>query len=131
MKPSATLPLQPATRDEDLIEQARPGHGIPSQDPDLAAQFPLGAEGAEREANSVLAGGGLVGGTAIGATVGLAVGGPVGVVLGGTLGAVAGTLGGLAAGTIMNDGDPSADPLPSDSGSAPKNRPAITGGAKV
>ena len=26
-------------RDPDLIEQAKPGHGVPSQDPDPAAQI--------------------------------------------------------------------------------------------
>ena len=91
--------------DEDLAEQARPGHGIPSQDPNPAAQIALEPEEAEREANSVMAGGAVVGGAAIGATIGVAVGGPVGVVVGGTLGAVAGALGGLAAGSLRNPGD--------------------------
>lgn len=97
---SPTLPV-----DKDLAEQARPGHGIPSQDPDPAAQVALSPEEAEREAKSVMTGGGMVGGAAIGAGIGVAVAGPVGVVVGGTLGAVAGALGGAAAGTVMNPKD--------------------------
>jgi hypothetical protein len=96
MNSSATQPSHTATRDEDLAEQARPGHGVPSQDPNPAAQIPLEPEEAEREARSVLTGGAVVGGAAIGATIGVVVGGPVGVVVGGTLGAVAGALGGAA-----------------------------------
>ncbi|RYF42834.1 MAG: hypothetical protein EOO25_05320, partial [Comamonadaceae bacterium] len=60
--------------DKDLAEQARPGHGVPSQDPNPAAQMPLTAEEAERESRSALAGGGAVGGAAIGAGIGVAVG---------------------------------------------------------
>jgi len=104
MNSSATPPSHAAPRDHDLAEQARPGHGVPSQDPNPAAQIPMGAEEAEREAKSVLAGGAVVGGAAIGATIGVVVGGPVGVVVGGTLGAVAGALGGAAAGTAFNPG---------------------------
>ena len=37
MNPPAKLPSKSAPVDEDLAEQARPGHGIPSQDPDTAA----------------------------------------------------------------------------------------------
>jgi hypothetical protein len=111
MNASPTLPAHTAPPDEDLAEQARPGHGIPSQDPNPAAQVPLTPEEAERESHSVLAGGGMVGGAVVGATVGVAVGGPVGVVVGGTLGAVAGALGGAAAGAAMDHGDAgSADP---------------------
>ncbi|MCZ8251432.1 MAG: alpha/beta hydrolase [Hylemonella sp.] len=92
-------PPQPAEADQDLAEQARPGHGIPSQDPDPAAQSPMDSQDAEREANSALAGGGAVAGMATGAAIGVAVGGPVGVVIGVTLGAMVGALGGAAAGT--------------------------------
>ena len=102
---SPTLTSKTAPVDEDLAEQARPGHGIPSQDPNPAAQIALEPEEAKREANSVMTGGAVVGGAAIGATIGVAVGGPVGVVVGGTLGAVAGALGGVAAGTLTNPGD--------------------------
>ena len=117
MNSSATLPSHTAPRDPDLAEQARPGHGVPSQDPDPAAQIPLEPEEAEREAKSVLTGGGLVGGAAIGATIGVVAGGPVGVVVGGTLGAVAGALGGAAAVTVMKPGDASSvDPALEDSG---------------
>ena len=104
MNSSSTLPSNFAPPDKDLAEQARPGHGIPSQDPDPAAQVALEPDETEREAKSVMAGGGLVGGAAIGATIGVVVAGPVGVVVGGTLGAVAGALGGAAAGTMMNPG---------------------------
>jgi len=103
MKNSTLQPPRAATpADPDLVEQARPGHGIPSQDANLAAQFALTPEEAEREGNSVMTGGAMVGGAAIGAGIGVAVGGPVGVVVGGTLGAIAGALGGTAAGDMAN-----------------------------
>ena len=105
MNSSTTLPSNTASPDKDLAEQARPGHGIPSQDPDPAAQTALDPEEAEREAKSVMTGGGVVGGAAIGAAIGVVVGGPVGVVVGGTLGAVAGALGGAAAGAGMHPDD--------------------------
>jgi hypothetical protein len=112
MNSSNTLPTPTATVDKDLAEQARPGHGVPSQDPDPAAQFALNPEEARREANSALAGGAAVGGAAVGAAIGVAVAGPVGVVVGGTLGAVAGALGGGAAGTMMKPEDEGgADPV--------------------
>jgi len=88
--------------DEDLAEQALPGHGIPSQDPNDAAQTPLMPQEAEREANSVLIGGGTVAGMATGAAIGVMVAGPVGVVVGTALGGVAGALGGAAAGATAN-----------------------------
>jgi pimeloyl-ACP methyl ester carboxylesterase len=95
----STLKLSPAVpADPDLAEQARHGHGVPSQDPNSGAQYALAPEEAEREAKSVMTGGGMVGGAALGASIGVAVGGPVGVVVGGTLGAIAGALGGAAAG---------------------------------
>jgi hypothetical protein len=101
--------------DDDLEEQARPGHGIPSQDPNPAAQSPLKPEEAEREAESVLAGGGMMVGAATGAAIGAAVAGPVGVVVGGTVGAVAGALGGAAAGTMLSPEDsPHADTAPAE-----------------
>ena len=93
MKPVATPPSNTAPADEDLAEQARPGHGIPSQDPDPAAQIPLEPKEVDREAKSVLVGGGLVAGAATGAAIGVVVAGPVGVVVGATVGAVAGALG--------------------------------------
>ncbi len=102
MNSSSTTPLKTVPLDEDLAEQARPGHGIPSQEPESAAQFPLKPEEAEREAKSVLIGGGVVAGMATGATVGVAVAGPVGVVVGGAVGAVVGALGAVAAGTVLN-----------------------------
>jgi pimeloyl-ACP methyl ester carboxylesterase len=95
--------------DLDMAEQAQPGHGIPSQDPDPAAQSPLSPSEAAREAKSVLAGGGMVAGGATGAAIGVMVAGPVGVLVGATLGAVAGALGGAAASPAVSTGDtPSA-----------------------
>lgn len=114
-----------ATRDEDLAEQARPGHGVPSQDSNPAAQIPLEPEEAEREGKSVLAGRGVVGGAAIGATIGVVVGGPVGVVVGGALGAVAGALSGVAAGTMMSpENSSSAEPMLEDMGVITPGPPA-------
>ena len=98
MNPLTTPPSSNPPADEDLAEQANPGHGIPSQDPDAAAQTALEPDEAEREANSVLMGGGVVAGAATGAAIGVAVAGPVGVLVGATLGAIAGAAGGAAAG---------------------------------
>ena len=105
MNPAATTPPDTAPVDEDLAEQARPGHGIPSQDPSPAAQIPLNPDEAKREAKSVLVVGGVLAGAATGATIGVVVAGPVGVVVGATLGAVAGALGGAAAGTMVGTED--------------------------
>lgn len=117
MNPSATSPWKPAPADEDLVEQARPGYGIPSQDPRPAAQFPLKPEEARREANSVLVGGGAIVGAAAGAAIGVAMAGPVGVVVGVALGGIAGALGGEAAGTRVKPEDSSsADTAPADIG---------------
>lgn len=107
MNPSANPTSKTVPVDEDLAEQARPGHGIPSQDPSPAAQMPLEPKEAEREANSVLTGGGVVAGAATGAAVGGVVAGPLGAVVGGTVGAVAGALGGAAAGTLLSPQDAS------------------------
>lgn len=104
MNPSTIPPAANTAVDEDLAEQARPGHGIPSQDPDPDAQIALEPEEVEREANSVMAGGGMVGGAAVGATVGVVVAGPVGAVVGGALGAFAGVLSGAAAGVMIDAG---------------------------
>ena len=84
--------------DTDLAEQARPGHGIPSQDPSSAAQIPLQPEEAQREADSALMGGGVVAGMATGGAIGAAVAGPLGVVVGAVAGAVAGAAAGAVAG---------------------------------
>jgi non-heme chloroperoxidase len=109
--PSNTEPV-----DKDLVEQANPGHGIPSQDPDAAAQTMLQPHEAEREANSALVGGGLMAGAATGAAIGVAVAGPVGVLVGASLGAVAGALGGAAAGAAgSTDGLNSANTALADS----------------
>jgi len=100
MNPIATTPSRTADVDEDLADQARPGHGIPSQDPDPAAQTLLNDEEAEREAGSALVGGGVIAGAAAGASIGVVVAGPAGVVVGAAVGAVAGALGGAAAGAV-------------------------------
>lgn len=88
--------------DEDLAEQARPGYGIPSQDPRPGAQKPLTTDEAEREAKSVYMGGGVMAGAVAGAAVGTAVAGPVGTVVGAAAGVVAGALGAAAAGSADN-----------------------------
>lgn len=93
-----TLKSTTKTLDEDLVEQALPGHGVPSQDPDPGAQTALHPEEAQRETSSVLMGGGAVAGMATGAAIGVFVAGPLGVVVGATLGAVAGALGSAVAG---------------------------------
>lgn len=110
MNPSISTASSPASVDEDLAEQANPGYGIPSQDPRPAAQTPLEPSEAEREAHSVLMGGGMMVGAATGATVGVAVAGPLGVFVGGTLGGIAGALGGAAAGTASSAADDAAHP---------------------
>jgi len=102
MNPYNTAPSNTAAVDEDIAEQARPGHGIPSQDPNPAAQFAQEPAAGQREVQSALMGGGVVAGLATGAAIGVVVAGPAGVVVGGALGAVAGALGGAAAGTAVN-----------------------------
>jgi non-heme chloroperoxidase len=101
MNPPAAAPAA-APADPDLDEQAHPGHGIPSQDPDPAAQFPREPADVQREVQSVLVGGSAVAGVATGATIGAVVGGPAGLAVGAALGAVAGALGGAAAGASVN-----------------------------
>jgi non-heme chloroperoxidase len=111
--PDTSLP-NAAPLDEDLAEQANSGHGIPSQDPDPAAQIAIEPREAEREANSALTGGGLVAGIA--------------------LGAVAGALGGGAASAMVSDDNliiASKDPLDGvrlhidDSGGSGSGRPVV------
>lgn len=87
------LPQAPPA-DGDLQEQAQPGHGIPSQDPDPAAQTALLPEEAQRESSSALLGGGLVAGMATGAAIGVSLAGPAGAITGATMGALVGSLGG-------------------------------------
>ena len=112
MNPSAIAPPDSTPADKDLAEQARPGHGVPSQDPNPAAQVPLEPQEAEREANSVLMAGGVMAGMVTGAAIGVAVAGPVGVLVGATLGATAAALGSAAAGAAASPAaTPSADAL--------------------
>ena len=115
MNPSNTATSNTAAADEDITEQARPGHGIPSQDPNPAAQFAQEPAAEQREVQSVLMGGGVVAGLATGAAIGVVVAGPAGVVVGGALGAVAGALGGAAAVTTLNPEElSSAATVPAD-----------------
>lgn len=102
MSPSDSPLPTAASADEDMAAQARPGFGIPSQDPRSGAQSPLTADESEREAQSTLTAGGAVAGAATGATIGVMVAGPAGVVVGGAVGAVAGALGGAAAGSMTS-----------------------------
>ena len=101
MKPSIPQSADAKPVDPDLVEQANIGHGVPSQDPDPAAQAILSPSEAKRESKSVLIGGGVVAGTAAGAALGAIVAGPVGVLVGGTFGAAAGAIGGGAAGQLV------------------------------
>lgn len=110
MNPTVTAPSNTAAPDEDMAEQANPGHGIPSQDPSAAAQTALAPHEAEREANSVLMAGGMAAGAATGAVIGVAVAGPMGILVGATLGAVAGAVGGGAAGNAANVGEAARAP---------------------
>lgn len=105
MNPTRTPTPGTTAGDEDMVEQAKPGHGIPSQDPESSAQSQLEPEDAAREAKSVLIGGGVMAGAATGAAIGIAVAGPVGVLVGASLGAVAGAMGGAAAGSAANPED--------------------------
>jgi len=123
MNPTTTPPPATVLVDGDLAEQARPGHGVPSQDPDPRAQVLLEPEEAEREVKSVLVGGGMVAGATTGALIGVAVAGPVGVVVGGTLGAVAGALGAAAAGNAVRPDEP-VKPGSADSRSTDTAHPA-------
>jgi hypothetical protein len=118
MSPSTTPitpPLNVDPADKDLAEQALPGHGIPSQDPEPAAQIPISAAESDRESSSVLMGGGVIAGAATGAAVGAALAGPVGVLVGSTVGVVAGALSGAAAGSLVTPEDP-ASTLPEPDG---------------
>ncbi len=108
MNRSPKTPLNTVMVDKDSIEQAHAGHGIPSQDPEAGAQFPLEPKDAEREARSGFVAGGMVAGATAGAALGVAIAGPVGVVVGGTVGAVVGALGAEAAGSVVNSEDSSS-----------------------
>ncbi len=102
-------PDQPV--DPDLAEQANPGHGVPSQDPNTAAQVGLTPDEAERESKSAYVGGGAMAGLAAGAAAGAVLGGPLGVLVGGTVGTIAGALGGEAAGSFREPEPPVKDDL--------------------
>ena len=86
--------------DADLTEQAKAGHGVPSQDPDPSAQYPIEHDRAVDEQKTVFMGAGVMVGAAAGAMIGTALAGPVGIVEGATAGAVAGALGGAAIGLL-------------------------------
>ena len=101
MTPSSSPTIPPHPVDQDTAEQAVPGHGVPSQDPESSAQVGLSAHEAARESKSVLTGGGLVAGMVTGAGMGAVVAGPVGILAGGTLGAIAGVVGSHAVGEMV------------------------------
>ena len=107
---TAVEPDQPV--DPDLAEQANPGHGVPSQDPNTAAQVGLTPDEADREAKSAYVGGGAMAGLAAGAAAGAVLGGPLGVLVGGTVGTIAGALGGEAAGSFRAPEPPTSDTRP-------------------
>ena len=98
--------------DPDLVEQAQPGHGVPSQDPDPDAQVGMTEAETSREVSSSLVGGGALAGLAVGAAVGAAVAGPVCILVGGTAGSVAGALGTAAATKAVEQNELEADDLP-------------------
>ncbi len=126
MSPLSTSPPDTLPADEDLLALANPGHGIPSQDPSSAAQVQLEPDDTEREAKSVLMGGGMVAGVATGAAIGVVVAGPVGVLVGATLGAVAGALGGATAGVTTSPDDPShAEPAHADTMRIPNDNNGV------
>ena len=100
---SSPPPIPPNPVDPDTAEQAVPGHGVPSQDPESSAQVGLDAHEAARESKSVLTGGGLVAGMVTGAGVGAVVAGPVGILAGGTLGAIAGVAAGMASSNAVSE----------------------------
>lgn len=115
MNKSTTTRSSSEPVDQDLAEQARPGHGVPSQDPDPAAQFPQDPAALRDEVQSVMTGGGVVAGVATGATIGVVAGGPAGAVVGAALGAVAGAFGGAAAAAKVNaEESSSVDKAPAD-----------------
>lgn len=88
--------------DPDVAQQAVPGHGVPSQDPNPEAQVMLSVQEAAREVRSSLVGGGLIAGAALGAV--MAAG--VGIVVGGAVGAVLGACSALAAGVrVRHEGE--------------------------
>ena len=103
MTSSSPPPIPPNPVDPDTAEQAVPGHGVPSQDPEAEAQVGLSAHEAAREAKSVLTGGGLVAGMVTGAGVGAVVAGPVGILAGGTLGAIAGVAAGVVGSNAVGE----------------------------
>jgi pimeloyl-ACP methyl ester carboxylesterase len=115
MNASAAAPSNTAPVDEDLAKQAHPGHGIPSQDPDPAAQFAQEPQDTQHEVQSALMSGSVVAGVATGATIGVVVAGPAGAMVGAALGGVAGALGGAAAGAAVNQEESSS------AGTAPAN----------
>jgi len=114
--------LDDATVDKDLAEQALPGHGVPTQDPEPAAQIPISAAESERESKSVMTGGGVVAGAATGAAVGAALAGPVGVLVGSAVGVVAGALGGAAAGSLLKPKAPASTPPAAANGEHTRGR---------
>lgn len=86
------------TIDPDIDEQALPGHGVPSQDPDPDAQLGMSSSETLRENSSMFVIGGALVGLAAGAAIGAAVSGSAGIIVGGTIGSIAGAICGSVAG---------------------------------
>ncbi|WP_284336496.1 hypothetical protein [Comamonas sp. NoAH] len=114
MTTKSHTPLVVPVTDPDLIEQAKPGHGVPSQDPDPRAQVGLTPNESARGMSSSLVGGGAMAGAAVGAAVGGVVGGSVGVLVGGSVGGVAAALGVAIASTSPPDEESEAEDRPVD-----------------
>ncbi len=109
MSPSdALLPPDKLPTETNILVQTPLEHGIASRHPVVAAQVPLPPEDMEKQGQSVLVGGGLMVGAAVGAVLGVMVAGPAGVLVGTGLGAVVGAAG--AANTAVTDQMPLQDP---------------------
>ena len=83
-------------QDPDLRSQAKPGYGVPSQDPSPQAQVLLSDAEQQREFTSSFTGTGLIAGTAILAMVGGLVAGSTGLLMGAMVGAFIGVWAGIA-----------------------------------
>lgn len=106
MKDHPSQGVTARSTDPDLLEQARPGCGVPSQGPDPAAQVGLDDAEMAREVRSALTGGGMIAGAVLGCALGALLAGGVGVVLGGVAGSVLGALSAMAAGVrVQQEGD--------------------------
>lgn len=83
-------------KDPDLRRQAKPGYGVPSQDPSPEAQLMLSDAEQMREFTSSFTGTGLIAGTTLLATAGGLLAGSTGLLLGAMIGAFSGIWVGLS-----------------------------------